>query len=169
MQCTYALCASPWPLNQHMWISRRGTCFWDGRSCMCNQVWKVRIMLKEFKNVSAFSNCTGPKDMVISQDGYALYLLASLGAATLSCTHRSRCGPHSVVAAFTLCLLRFHIRVLALFSSLPSQLLPFCRRDNHCKNKVVTLPKHLVTTVAWLSLPCKFYECNAGNWEIMRW
>ena len=29
--------------------------------------------------------------------------------------------------------------------------------------------KHLVTTVAWLSLPCKFYECNAGNWELMWW
>ena len=34
-RCTYS--HSPWPLNQHMWISRRGTCFWDGWSCMCNK------------------------------------------------------------------------------------------------------------------------------------
>ena len=25
--------------------------------------------------------------------------------------------------------------------------------------------KHLVTTIAWLSLLEKFYKCNAGNWE----
>ena len=34
-RCTYS--HSPWPLNQHMWISRRGTCFWGSRSCMCNK------------------------------------------------------------------------------------------------------------------------------------
>ena len=40
-------------------------------------------------------------------------LFALLGAAALSCTHRSRRGLHSVEAAFTLCLvLPFHTRLL---------------------------------------------------------
>ena len=30
----------------------------------------------------------------------------------------------------------------------------------HCKNKCAILAKYLVTTVAWLSLLCKFYECS---------
>ena len=47
-------------------------------------------------------------------------LFASLGAAALSCTHHSRRGLHGVEAAFTLCLLRFRARLLALSSSLPS-------------------------------------------------
>ena len=45
-------------------------------------------------------------------------LFASLGAAALSPTHRSRCRLHGVEAAFTLCLLRFRARLLALSSSL---------------------------------------------------
>ena len=35
----------------------------------------VRIMLKEFKSVSTFSNRTEHEDMVISQDDHSLYLL----------------------------------------------------------------------------------------------
>ena len=67
-------------------------------------------------------------------------LFASLGAAALSCTHRSRRGLHSVEAAFTLCLLlRFHPRLLALSSSLPSQLLPFWRRDNETASAITAL------------------------------
>ena len=57
-------------------------------------------------------------------------LFASLGAAALSRTHRSRRGLHGVEAVFMLCLLlRFCFRLLALSSSLPSQLLPFCHFD----------------------------------------
>ena len=53
-------------------------------------------------------------------------LFTTLGAAALSRTHRSRRRLHGVEAAFTLCLLlRFRARLLALSSSLPSQLLPF--------------------------------------------
>ena len=52
------------------------------------------------------------------------HLFASLGAAALSRTHRSRHGLHGVEAAFTLCLLLgFRARLLALSFSLPSQLL----------------------------------------------
>ena len=39
----------------------------------------------------------------------------------------------------------------------------------HFKSKIVILAKHLVTTVEWLSLLGKFYECIAGNWELMQW
>ena len=68
----------------------------------------VHIRLKEFENVSAFSNRTELKDMVVSQDGYALYLLALLGAATLSRTHR-------LDADFT--ALRLHLRsVFSVFA-----------------------------------------------------
>ena len=52
-------------------------------------------------------------------------LFALLGAAALSRTHRSRRGLHGVEAVFTLCLLCFRARLLALSSPLPSQLLPF--------------------------------------------
>ena len=35
----------------------------------------VRTTLKEFENVSAFSNLTEHEDTVVSQDGHAFYLL----------------------------------------------------------------------------------------------
>ena len=35
----------------------------------------VRITLKEFENVSVFSNRTEGEDMVVSQDDHVLYLL----------------------------------------------------------------------------------------------
>ena len=48
-------------------------------------------------------------------------LFASLGAAALSRTYRSRRGLHGVDASFTLCLLlRFRARLLAVSSALPS-------------------------------------------------
>ena len=72
----------------------------------------VHITLKEFENVSAFSNCTEHEDMVV--------FFASLGAAALSRTHCSRHELHSVEAAFTLCLLCFRARLLALSFSLQS-------------------------------------------------
>ena len=49
---------------------------------------------------------------------------ASLGAAALSRTHHSRRELHGVEAAFTLCLLGFHARLLALSFSF-NHLLPF--------------------------------------------
>ena len=122
-----------------------GTCFWDGRSCMCNEVWKawegrqsVHITLKEFENVSAFSNHTEREDTVNSQDDHTLF--ASLGAAALSHTHCSRPRLHGIETAFTLCLLIcFHTRLLALSSSLPSQLLPFWRRDSETASTTTAL------------------------------
>ena len=61
-----------------MWISRRGTCFWVGHACAtkCEKCEKEgKMYALEFKNVSAFSNCTECEDMVVSQDSYVLYLL----------------------------------------------------------------------------------------------
>ena len=67
-------------------------------------------------------------------------LFVLLGAAALSRTHRSRRRLHSVEAAFTLCLLLcFRARLLALSSSLPSQLLPFWRHDNETASTATAL------------------------------
>ena len=67
-------------------------------------------------------------------------LFASLGAAALSHTHHSRPSLHGIEAAFTLCLLIcFHTRLLALSSSLPSQLLPFWRRDSETASTAIAL------------------------------
>ena len=78
------LAASPWPLNQHVWISRCGTCFWAGRSCMYNE-WSVKSVRRKatcmhyvesvFENASVFSNHTKREDMAIYQDDHMLYLL----------------------------------------------------------------------------------------------
>ena len=46
----YALHASPWPLKQHVWISRRGMCFWAGQSCMCNK-WSVKSVRRKAKHM----------------------------------------------------------------------------------------------------------------------
>ena len=140
-----SVCLACISMNQHVWISRRGTCFWAGRSCMCNEqsVKSMRRKAKrthyEFENVSAFSNRTGTRRYGrLSRLPLALFVL--LGAAALFRTNCSRCGLHGVEAAFTLCLLlRFHTRLLALSSSLPSQLLPFWRRDNETASATTAL------------------------------
>ena len=116
--------------------SRRGTCFWDGQLCMCNEVWKVWegrqsvcITLKEFENVSMFSNRTECKNMVVLKTTTRFICFARC-CFSFSRTHHSQHWLHGIVAAFTLCLLfRFRAR-LAHSSSLPSQFLPFWRRDN---------------------------------------
>ena len=136
--------ASPWPLNQHVWISRRGTCFWDGRSCMHVQ--------RSVKSVRRKAKCTHFVERVrecervfklhrtrrysrLSRRPRALF--ASLGAAALFRTHRSRRGPYGVEAAFTLCLLRFCARLLALPRS--DHLLLFWRRDNETASAATAL------------------------------
>ena len=88
-------------------------------------------------------------------------LFASLGAAALSCTHRSRRRLHSVEAAFTLCLLlRFHARLLALSSSLPSQLLPFWCRDNETASAIAVL-----RTIKLLCIP-EPDKLHSWAWQI---
>ena len=134
LQCIYASRTSPWPLNQHMWISRHGMCFWDGRSWMCNEVWKVwegrqsvlRITLKEFENVSTFSNHTEHEDMVVSQDDHALICFA-------------RCCCSLSYSSFSTWTSRHWRYIYALYSPLFSrQALP-CSRYNFCHFDVVTM------------------------------
>ena len=143
----YALCASPWPLNQHVWISRCDMCFWAGRSCMCNErsVKSVRRKAKRMHYVERVRECECVFELhrtqrygCLSRRPHALFAL--LGTAALSCTHRSRRGLHGVESAFTLCLLvRFRAGLQALFCSLPSQLLPFWRCDNETASAATAL------------------------------
>ena len=127
-------------------VSSLATCFWDGRSCMCNEVWKVWeggqsvcTTLKEFRGYK----CSFAQHRT---RGYGCFwrqphaLFASLGTAALSRTHRSRCGLHSAVAAFTLCLLfSFRARLLAFVSSLSLQFLPFQCCDNEIADAATAL------------------------------
>ena len=120
-----------------MWVivSRRGTCFWDGRFHVQRNVktvrrQSVRITLKEFENVNAFSNRTEREDTVVSQDNHVLYLLRLALLLSLVATHCSRSGLHGVEAAFTLCLLlRFRARLLTARLHDTTALL-FCKKKN---------------------------------------
>ena len=114
-------------------VSRRGTCFWDCRSCMCNKVWKVwggqsvRTTLKEFRGCECSLEPHRTRGYGrFSRRPHALF--ASQGAAALSRTHRYRSGLHSVVAAFALCLL-FSFHALALPHS----------HDNFCHFVIATM------------------------------
>ena len=153
----YASRASPWPLNQQVWISRCGTCFLAGRSCICNKrsVKSVRRKAKHTNYIERVRECERVfephrtwRHGRLSRRPRALF--ASLGAADLSCTHRSQRGLHGIEAEFTLCLLfRFRARLLALPSSLPLQLWPFWHCDNETASAATvlrTLNLHTVYT-----------------------
>ena len=108
-------------------FSRRGMCFWDCRSCMCNEVWKVwggqsiRTTLKEFWG------CEGgfaPHRTRGYRRPHALF--ATLGAAALSHTYRSQCGFHGFVAAFTHC---------PLFHFVPCKSSKFLEKSWHITNQ----------------------------------
>ena len=131
-RCTYSQCMPRTHLNDLCTntcglVCRRGRGMCMGLSSTKCEKQSVRTTLKEFRGC----------ERGFEPRGYSRFsrrpraLFASLGAAGHSRTHRSRRGLHSVVAAFTLCLLfHFRARLLALSSSLPSQFLPFSRRDN---------------------------------------
>ena len=134
-------------------ISRRGTCFWawSVMQSATNEVWeegKVYALCWEFESASAFSNCTMRRYGHLSRRPHTLFAL--LGAAALSRTHCSWRGLHGVEAAFTLCLLHFRARLLALSFSLPSQLLPFWRRDNETASAATAL--RTINLLAFLSV-----------------
>ena len=123
-------------------VSRLGTCFWDCRSCMCNEVWKVWGGQSVHTTLNEFQECErsfAPHGMrgngSFSRRPHTLF--AMLGTAALSRTHRSQRRIYSVVAAFMLCLLfRFCARLLALFFLAP---LPFCRRNNETASVATAL------------------------------
>ena len=85
---------------------------------------------EELENVSTFSNCTERKEQYDGLSRRPRTLFASLGAAALSHTHRSRRGLHDIEAAFMLyVLLRFRARILALPRS----------HHNFCHSDIVTM------------------------------
>ena len=158
-------------------ISRRGTCFWAGWSCMCNEVWKVwegrqsiRITLKELENVSMFLNPTECKDMVVSQDDHMLYLLArrccSLWCSLFSIRTSWHWGCIYVLSS------PFSRQALALSSSLPSQLLPFWRRDKETASaatvlRKINLRKRIQLFGAFLSVTNCIPECDKlHSWSV---
>ena len=111
-------------LNQHVWISvsRRGYMHFVmhvKRSVKSVMRGKAKRMHYRFvERVRQCKRVFEPHRM----RGYGRFsrrpraLFASLGAAALSRTHRSRRGLHGVVAAFTLSLLfRFRARLLPFF------------------------------------------------------
>ena len=125
-RCTYSQCMPrahlhDLTLSQHVWISRRGMCMLLGRLVMHVQ--------RSVKSVRRKAKCTHYVERVwecervfephrtqryghFSRRPHALF--ASLGAAALSRTHRSQRKLHGVEAAFTLCLLHFRARLIAL-------------------------------------------------------
>ena len=122
----------------------------------CEKCEKACITLKEFENASAFSNCTERKDMHLSR--WPCTLFASLSTAALSHTHPSRRRLRGIEAAFTVCLLHFRARLLALSSSLPSQLLPFWRCDNETTSTATAL--RMMNLLAFLSVTNCIPECD---------
>ena len=70
--------------------------------------------------MSAFLNHTEREDMVVSEEDHVL-----LGAAALSCTHRSQHELHGVVAAFTLSSLPFLRQAPSSSFLAPITILPF--------------------------------------------
>ena len=157
----YASHASPWPLNH--WTNTGVACaFWSGMciasfpgSCgtrLLACATKYRKFEKEskayvfrWKSSRDREHIFGPHRTWgygrLSRRPHALF--ASLGAAALSRTHRSRCGLHGVVAAFTLysCLL-FHFRTRLL--ALP------CSHHNFCHFDIKTMrPLALLQRWEW--------------------
>ena len=113
-------------LNQHVWISvsRRGYMHFvmhvqrSVKSVMSVERKAKRMYYRYVERVRQCKRVFEPHRM----RGYGRFLrrpralFASLGAAALSRTHRSRHGLHGVVAAFTLSLLfRFRARLLPFF------------------------------------------------------
>ena len=120
------------------------TCFWAGRSIHVQRsVKSVRRKAKRTHYIERVWECERVfkphrtrRYGCFSRRPYALF--ASLGVAALSCTHRSRCGLQGFGAAFTLSS-SFSRQALAHSSSLPSQLLPFWRRDNETASATTAL------------------------------
>ena len=134
--------ASPWPLNQHLWISRSGTCFWDGQLCMCNEVWKVcegkayALSWKSLRMWARFRTAQNAK------------IWSFLKTTTRFICFVRRCCSFSYSSFSTRTSRRWgcmyappfsHQDPIALSSSLPSQLLPFWSRDDETASAATAL------------------------------
>ena len=134
---------SPWPLNQHVWISMRGTCFWTvGHACAtkCEKCekegkvyalcWKSLIMRAHFRtaqNAKIWS-------FIETTTRFICFARCCCSPSySLFSTQTSRC----LGCIYTLSSPPFLRQ--ALSSSLPSQLLPFWRHDNETASAATAL------------------------------
>ena len=130
-KCMYSQCMPRAHLND-LWtnmcrlVSRHGACFWDCRFVHVQRSVKSVRRAKRTYYVERVRECERIFEPHRTR-GYGCFsrrprvLFASLGAGALSCTRHSWRRLHSVMAAFTLCLLfRLRGRLLALSSLLPS-------------------------------------------------
>ena len=153
-RCTYSQCMPRTRISTTFeptcvdLVSRCGTCFWDCPSCICNEVWEVwwgqsvRTMLKEFRGY---------------ERGFEPHRKQGYG-----CFSRRPCAIFaSLVLSLVLIILdvdftalRLHSLSLSPFScqapsssSLPSQFLSFCHRNNEIASattalRTINLPKY---------------------------
>ena len=102
--CLERILIQPLKRHVHLTVSRRDTCFWDGRPCVSSVRKIAKRTLKGFKEVSEVLN-TQPVAWQthgrFSRRSSAAFF-ASFAAAPLSRIHRSRHGLHGVVTAFRL-------------------------------------------------------------------
>ena len=138
----YASRASPWPLNQHVWTSRRGTCFWAGLSCMCNErnvksVWRKAKCTHYIERVQECDRVFEPHRTwrygSLSRRPRAFF--ASLSYSSFS-MQASRCWG----CIYALSSPPFSHQAPSSFFLAPiTQLLPFWRRDNETASAATAL------------------------------
>ena len=140
----YTSHASPWPLNQHVWISRQGTCFWAGRSCMYDErsVKSVRrkakhTHLKESRMRARFWTTQNAKIWSFIKTTH--FICFTRHCCSLSYTSFSTWTSRHWGCINALSSPPFLRQALALSSSLPSQLLPFWRRYNETASAATAL------------------------------
>ena len=118
----YASCVSPWLLNQYVWITVSiGMARALGWSVIHVQ-WRVKSVRRKAKRtyyIERVRQCEHIFELHRMR-GYGCFsrqpctLFALMGAAALSGTHHAQCGLHSIVVAFTLCLI-FCFRTSSFF------------------------------------------------------
>ena len=154
----YASHASPWPLNH--WTNTGVACaFWSGmciasfpgscgtRLLACATKYKKfekesKAYVFRWKSSQDREHVFGPHRTWgygrLSRQPHALF--ASLGAAALSRTHRSRCGLQCCGCIYALLLSSLpFLRQAPSSPLLPSQFLPFWRRDNETASAATVL------------------------------
>ena len=136
-------------------------CFWAGQSWMCNKrsVKSVRRHALHWKSLRMRAHFqTAQNTKIWSFIKTTMHFIRFAKHAALSHTHPSRHRLRGIEAAFTLCLLRFRTRLLALSSLLPSQLLPFWRCDNETTSTATAL--RMMNLLAFLSVTNCIPECD---------
>ena len=150
-------------------ISRRGMCFWCGRSCMHNKVWKVweggqSVHWKGSRTWAWFWNAQITRIWSFLKTATHFICFASRCCSLLHSLLSTRtswcCG-----CIYALCLLfRFRSRLLALSSSLTSQFLPFWSCNNETTSAATalrTINLHKCTHL--IALPSRMDVCTQAT------